>query len=136
MGLRPSRSAATLPVAAPAKARAASKLGLRAALTGLVLLTVTITAILIHVTWFYNARRNVAEVVGQPGEEVQVGQVPPVPGREHPERDGKVLPGGVGHHLLGMRLRRANVLPHARPFGAAGTSAFPSHPVIFQGARN
>ena len=77
-----------------------------------------------------------SEVIGQPGEEVQVGQVAPVPGREHPERDGKILPGGVGHHLLGMRLRRANALPHARPFGAAGTSAFRSHPVIFQGARN
>ncbi len=74
MGLRPARSAATLPVAAPAKARAASKLGLRAALTGLVLLTVTITAILIHVTWFYNARRNVAEVVGQLNRQI-VGSV-------------------------------------------------------------
>jgi adenylate cyclase len=46
-------------------AQAARKLGLRAALTGLVLLTVAVTAILIHLTWFYNARRNVADVVGQ-----------------------------------------------------------------------
>jgi hypothetical protein len=26
---------------------------------------VIVTAILIHLTWFYNARRNVADVVGQ-----------------------------------------------------------------------
>src|ERR1700730_15182291 len=45
--------------------RAARKLGLRTALTGLVLLTVAVTAILIHLTWFYAARRNVADVVGQ-----------------------------------------------------------------------
>ena len=50
---------------APPEARAPRKLGLRAALTGLVLLTVAVTAILIHLTWFYNARRNVADVVGQ-----------------------------------------------------------------------
>jgi adenylate cyclase len=52
-------------VDAPAKPRIHRKLGLRTALTGLVLLTVTITAILIHLIWFYAARRNVADVVGQ-----------------------------------------------------------------------
>src|SRR5262252_4938078 len=49
----------------PAKQRARPKLGLRTALTGLVLLTVAVTAILIHLTWFYASRRNVADVVGQ-----------------------------------------------------------------------
>ena len=49
----------------PPKPRAQHKLGLRTALTGLVLLTVAVTAILIHLTWFYAARRNVADVVGQ-----------------------------------------------------------------------
>jgi adenylate cyclase len=52
-------------IEAPAKQRAHRKLGLRAALTGLVLLTVAVTAILIHLTWFYASRRNVADVVGQ-----------------------------------------------------------------------
>jgi adenylate cyclase len=52
-------------VEAPAKPRHHRKLGLRTALTGLVLLAVAITAILIHLTWFYAARRNVADVVGQ-----------------------------------------------------------------------
>jgi adenylate cyclase len=42
-----------------------SKIGLRSALAGLVLLTVGITALVIHLTWSYAARRNVAEVVGQ-----------------------------------------------------------------------
>lgn len=41
------------------------KIGLRSALAGLVLLTVGITALVIHLTWSYAARRNVAEVVGQ-----------------------------------------------------------------------
>src|SRR5215469_2490795 len=49
----------------PAKRRARPKLGLRTVLTGLVLLTVAVTAILIHLTWFYASRRNVADVVGQ-----------------------------------------------------------------------
>jgi adenylate cyclase len=49
----------------PSRPRAYRKLGLRTALTGLVLLTVAVTAILIHLTWFYAARRNVADVVGQ-----------------------------------------------------------------------
>jgi adenylate cyclase len=58
----------------PPEARAARKLGLRAALTGLVLLTVIVTAILIHLTWFYAARRNVADVVGQLNRQI-VGSV-------------------------------------------------------------
>jgi adenylate cyclase len=61
-------------VARRPEARAARKLGLRAALTGLVLLTVIVTAALIHVTWFYNARRNVADVVGQLNRQI-VGSV-------------------------------------------------------------
>jgi adenylate cyclase len=56
------------------KARKPRKLGLRTALTGLVLLTVAVTAILIHLTWFYNARRNVADVVGQLNRQI-VGSV-------------------------------------------------------------
>jgi adenylate cyclase len=43
-------------------------------LTGLVLVTVTLTAILIHLTWFYAARRNVADVVGQLNRQI-VGSV-------------------------------------------------------------
>ena len=38
------------------------------------LLTVAVTAILIHLTWFYNARRNVADVVGQLNRQI-VGSV-------------------------------------------------------------
>jgi adenylate cyclase len=56
------------------KGRTARKLGLRTALTGLVLLTVAVTAILIHLTWFYAARRNVADVVGQLNRQI-VGSV-------------------------------------------------------------
>jgi adenylate cyclase len=41
------------------------KLGLRGALTALVLATVTLTALLIHLFWSYAARRDVADVVGQ-----------------------------------------------------------------------
>jgi adenylate cyclase len=70
----PRHSAAAPPVAAFATARKPWKLGLRAALTGLVLLTVTVTAILIHLTWFYAARRNVADVVGQLNRQI-VGSV-------------------------------------------------------------
>src|SRR5712691_10524197 len=66
--------AAAPPVAAPPRARAAHKFGLRAVLTGLVLLTVTLTAILIHLTWFYAAPRNVADVVGQLNRQI-VGSV-------------------------------------------------------------
>jgi adenylate cyclase len=61
-------------VARPPEGRAARKLGLRTALTGLVLLTVIVTAILIHLTWFYAARRNVADVVGQLNRQI-VGSV-------------------------------------------------------------
>ena len=56
------------------KQRAHDKLGLRTALTGLVLLTVAVTAILIHLTWFYAARQNVADVVGQLNRQI-VGSV-------------------------------------------------------------
>jgi hypothetical protein len=74
-GPRSSEHAADEPaVARPPEARAARKLGLRAALTGLVLLTVIVTAILIHLTWFYAARRNVADVVGQLNRQI-VGSV-------------------------------------------------------------
>ena len=70
----PGHSAAAPPVAALAKARTPRKLGLRVALTGLVLVTVAVTAILIHLTWFYAARRNVADVVGQLNRQI-VGSV-------------------------------------------------------------
>ena len=50
------------------------KIGLRSALAGLVLLTVGITALVIHLTWSYAARRNVAEVVGQLNRQI-VGSV-------------------------------------------------------------
>jgi adenylate cyclase len=69
----PDTAAAPL-VEEPAKPLAHRKLGLRAALTGLVLLTVSATAILIHLTWFYAARRNVADVVGQLNRQI-VGSV-------------------------------------------------------------
>ena len=58
----------------PGGDRAARKFGLRAVLTGLVLLTVILTAVLIHLTWFYAARRNVADVVGQLNRQI-VGSV-------------------------------------------------------------
>lgn len=74
VGARPPRQAAAPPVAAPPRARAAHKFALRVVLTGLVLLTVTLTAILIHLTWFYTARRNVADVVGQLNRQI-VGSV-------------------------------------------------------------
>ena len=74
----------------------------------------------------------VAEIIGQPGEEVQVGQVPPVPGGQQAKRDGKVLSRRVGHHFFGASQRRADVLPHSRPSGAAAISAFPGHAVSFE----
>ena len=43
-------------------------------MTGLVLLTVMLTAILIHLTWFYTGQRNVADVVGQLNRQI-VGSV-------------------------------------------------------------
>ena len=61
----PIDAAAAPLIGEPAKPRARRKLGLRTALTGLVLLTVAVTAILIHLTWFYASRENVADVVGQ-----------------------------------------------------------------------
>lgn len=68
-------TAAPAPLAeAPAKPRRYRKLGLRTALTSLVLLAVAVTAILIHLTWFYAARRNVADVVGQLNRQI-VGSV-------------------------------------------------------------
>ncbi|MGC2204294.1 MAG: cache domain-containing protein, partial [Stellaceae bacterium] len=45
--------------------REPGKLGLRSALTALVLGTVALTALLIHLFWTYAARHNVADVVGQ-----------------------------------------------------------------------
>ncbi len=72
---RPADAAtAPSPLAAPPGARSPRKLGLRTALAGLVLVTVTVTAILIHLTWFYTARRNVADVVGQLNRQI-VGSV-------------------------------------------------------------
>ncbi len=50
------------------------KVGLRAALTGLVLLTVTVTALLIHLTWSYTARQNVRDVAGQLNRQI-VGSI-------------------------------------------------------------
>ena len=50
------------PAAEPKPGR---KLGLRAALTALVLGTVALTAMLIHASWSYTARENVTDVVGQ-----------------------------------------------------------------------
>jgi squalene synthase HpnC len=65
-----------------------------------------------------------------PGEAVQGGQVPPVHGREHAQRDGEVLPRGVGHHLFGARHPRADVFAHVGPVRSATA---PGHLVIFQG---
>jgi hypothetical protein len=56
-----------------------------------------------------------------------------VPGGQHAKRDGKVLARRVGHYFLGTSQRRADVLPHSRPSGAAAISASPGHPVIFVG---
>src|SRR5437588_605350 len=50
---------------ATAASRRRRKLGLRVALTGLVMITVVVTALLIHLTWSYTARRNVRDVAGQ-----------------------------------------------------------------------
>jgi adenylate cyclase len=50
------------------------KFGLRTAVTGIVVLTVALTAILIHFTWLYAARKNVADVVGQLNRQI-VGSV-------------------------------------------------------------
>ena len=50
------------------------KLGLRSALTALVLTTVALTALLIHLFWSYTARLNVADVVGQLNRQI-VGSI-------------------------------------------------------------
>jgi adenylate cyclase len=50
------------------------KLGLRSALTALVLATVALTALLIHLFWSYTARLNVADVVGQLNRQI-VGSI-------------------------------------------------------------
>src|SRR5271155_3047576 len=74
-GPRPPEHSAAAPLGgALSKARTPWRLGLRVALTGLVLLTVAVTAVLIHLTWFYTARRNVADVVGQLNRQI-VGSV-------------------------------------------------------------
>src|SRR5215472_16338037 len=70
----PPDTAAVPLVEKPAKPGARRKLGLRTALTGLVLLTAVATAILIHLTWFYASERNVADVVGQLNRQI-VGSV-------------------------------------------------------------
>jgi adenylate cyclase len=68
-------AAAPAPLAeTPTRPQPHRKLGLRTALTGLVLLTVAVTAGLIHLTWYYAARRNVADVVGQLNRQI-VGSV-------------------------------------------------------------
>jgi len=59
-----SLEANSAPVAAAAS-RHRRKLGLRVALTGLVVVTVLVTALLIHLTWSYTAQRNVRDVAGQ-----------------------------------------------------------------------
>lgn len=69
----PQASAAN-PSPATGRARAFRKVGLRAVLGVLVLLTVAVTAIVIHLTWAYAARRNVSEVVGQLNRQI-VGSV-------------------------------------------------------------
>jgi len=73
--------------------------------------------------------RLVAEVIGQPGEEVQVRQVPPVPGRQHAQRDREVLSRRACQHIFGTRHRRTHMLTHSRPLG---TATSPSHPASFQ----
>src|SRR6516162_8431273 len=70
----PPDTAAEPLVGEPAKPLAHRKLGLRTALTGLVLLTVAVTAVLIHLTWFYASQENVADVVGQLNRQI-VGSV-------------------------------------------------------------
>lgn len=51
-------------------ARPQRKLGLRTALTALVLLTVTVTALVIHLLWAYTARQNVTDVADQLNREI------------------------------------------------------------------
>ena len=70
----PGHGGATPAVAAPLHMPKRRKLGLRTALIGLVLLSVTVTALGIHLAWLYAARRNVADVVGQLNRQI-VGSV-------------------------------------------------------------
>jgi adenylate cyclase len=65
---------ATPAVEAPPRMPKRRKVGLRTALIGLVLLSVTITALCIHLAWLYAAQRNVADVVGQLNRQI-VGSV-------------------------------------------------------------
>ncbi len=46
------------------------KIGLRLALTALVLATVTVTSLAVHLSWSYTARENVSDVVGQLNKQV------------------------------------------------------------------
>src|SRR5271170_7963030 len=68
---RPSRrthhSRSSMAASPPSRPQASGprKLGLRLALTGLILATVTVTALLIHLSWSYTARQNVSDVVGE-----------------------------------------------------------------------
>jgi len=50
------------------------RLGLKLVLTGLVLASVTLTALLIHLTWSYTAQRNVADVAEQLNQQI-VGSI-------------------------------------------------------------
>src|SRR5215470_1057508 len=59
-----SLEASSAPAATAASGRR-RKLGLRVVLTGLVVVTVLVTALLIHLTWSYTAQRNVRDVAGQ-----------------------------------------------------------------------
>ena len=47
-----------------------TKPGLKLVLTGLILLTVLLTALLVHALWSYTARQNVEDVVGQLNQEI------------------------------------------------------------------
>lgn len=54
----------------PSSAPPRRRFGLKAVLTALVALTVTLTALLIHLSWSWTARENVGEVVGQLNREI------------------------------------------------------------------
>ena len=47
-----------------------TKPGLKLVLTGLILLTVLLTALLVHALWSYTARQNVEDVVDQLNQEI------------------------------------------------------------------
>jgi adenylate cyclase len=57
-------------VSDPPSSTARRRFGLKAVLTALVALTVTLTALLIHLSWSYTARENVGEVVEQLNREI------------------------------------------------------------------